>query len=157
MPKYACWKPEECARLAQLAGQGLQAKQIAREMGRSAQSIYFKAHQMKLALAHPPRGGWAARLANAAAHGWKAADVARLRALVAAHGETNVLLIARIMGRERSAVEKKITALALRDGSAARGRACMCCGARFRSEGAHHRLCAACRHKNDLPGQWERF
>lgn len=29
-----------------------------------------------------------------------------------------------------------------------RERACLCCGTGFESEGAHHRLCNACRHKS---------
>lgn len=157
MAEYACWKPEECARLAQLAGQGLGATEIALEMGRTRQSIYMKARQMKLALARAPRGGRAARLAKAAAHRWKDADVARLRELMAAHGEANVLMIARIMGRERSAVEKKITELALRGVARPQRRACMCCGGKFPSAGAHNRLCRKCRSDTDLPAQWEGF
>ena len=30
-----------------------------------------------------------------------------------------------------------------------RERACLCCGHRFMSEGAHNRLCTSCRHRSD--------
>ena len=163
MSKYASWKPQECAVLAQLARDGLTAPQIAAKMGRSAQSIYFKAHRMGLALKRASPGAWAERRENAAARrenpqqGWSGADEVELHALVALHGEANVLLIARIMGRERSAVEKKILMMQIRPSApvALRLRACLCCGVKFRSQGAHHRMCAPCRGGNGLPDMWQ--
>lgn len=162
MSRSTPWKSNECAVLAGLVREGLPASQIAAQMGRSRQSIYFKAHQMGLPLVRASRsGGWAARAANLHCGGWCARwgadEVAQLLALVAQHGADNATVIAKIMGRERQTVVQKILRLQCRPAAPrpAKTRPCLCCGARFTSEGAHHRMCAHCRDGNGLPDMWQ--
>lgn len=158
MSRSTRWKSHECAVLAGLVRDGLPASQIAGQMGRSCQSIYFKAHQMGLSLARAPRSGWrAGRAANSHSGRWGADDVAQLLALVAQHGADNATLISKIMGRDRQSVVQKILRLDRRPDAPqpAKMRACMCCGARFISEGAQHRMCGECRDGNGLPDMWQ--
>lgn len=59
---------------------------------------------------------------------------------------TPVAKIAATLGRSEGAVHARLHVLgATTPKTGSRIRPCMCCGGDFRSEGAHNRLCAACR------------
>ena len=58
--------------------------------------------------------------------------------------------IAQLTGLSSSAVHKQLASeQARRKGTTER--ACMCCGKAFQSEGAHNRLCGACRNRSSSP------
>jgi hypothetical protein len=131
------WTRAEQDMLAELAPTGLGLAEIARRMGRSANSAGYMANRMGVRIAIP--GSWTPE------------EEAHLARLLARHGAGNVRAIARALGRTDGQINLKL--LHRRDVTARR-RKCMACQTVFRSEGAHHRMCCACRPGNGLPEGW---
>ncbi|MEQ1890861.1 MAG: SANT/Myb-like DNA-binding domain-containing protein [Alphaproteobacteria bacterium] len=131
------WTRAEQDMLVELALAGHVAEEIARRLGRTRTAVGYMANRMGGRMAHP--GGWTPE------------EEAHLGRLIARHGVRNVRVIARELGRSADQVNLK---LLHHRAAPARLRNCMACQTLFRSEGAHHRLCADCRRGDGLPDGW---
>lgn len=90
------------------------------------------------------------------AHGYYTApEEVRLERLMAVFGPRAYARIGREMNRSADSVRERILKLQRQSLNArTQRRACMGCSRKFNSEGAHHRMCGACRPGNGLPEGW---
>lgn len=153
------WTEAHVRHARELVAQGLTVTEISLRLGFTYSLIYMRLQKMGLrAAAHPNAPNIKLAPDEDARRAWGAAENEELRGL--AEAGLSVAEASILMQRPPNQVLGRALRLGLRLAETppprpVRERECLGCRSKFQSEGAHHRMCDACRRRRHLSRQWE--